>query len=81
MLPAMGYEVLAWKADNPGIWLMHCHIGWHTSQGLDIQWVERQNEIPDVYRNNPGTSGVSDVCEPWDQYQAATNLVVYDSGV
>lgn len=26
MLPANGYIVLAWKTDNPGIWLMHCHV-------------------------------------------------------
>lgn len=30
MLPASGYLVLAWQTDNPGAWLMHCHIGWHT---------------------------------------------------
>lgn len=27
MLPASGYLVLAFKTDNPGAWLMHCHIG------------------------------------------------------
>lgn len=30
MLPANGFLVLAWVTDNPGAWLMHCHIGWHT---------------------------------------------------
>lgn len=28
MLPAAGYLVLAFETDNPGAWLMHCHIGW-----------------------------------------------------
>lgn len=23
-----GYLVVAFKTDNPGVWLMHCHIGW-----------------------------------------------------
>lgn len=27
MLPASGYVVMAWQADNPGVWLCHCHIG------------------------------------------------------
>jgi FtsP/CotA-like multicopper oxidase with cupredoxin domain len=27
MLPASGYLVLAFETDNPGAWLMHCHIG------------------------------------------------------
>ena len=30
MLPANGFLVLAWETDNPGAWLVHCHIGWHT---------------------------------------------------
>lgn len=24
MLPAAGYLVIAWQADNPGVWLAHC---------------------------------------------------------
>jgi FtsP/CotA-like multicopper oxidase with cupredoxin domain len=31
LLPTAGYMVLAFITDNPGVWLMHCHIGWHTS--------------------------------------------------
>lgn len=31
LLPAAGFLVLAFETDNPGVWLMHCHIGWHTS--------------------------------------------------
>ena len=45
MLPSAGYLVLAFQADNPGIWLMHCHIGWHTSEGFALQFVERYDEI------------------------------------
>ena len=30
MLPGNGHLVLAWETDNPGAWLVHCHIGWHT---------------------------------------------------
>lgn len=26
MLPAGGYLVMAFITDNPGAWLMHCHI-------------------------------------------------------
>jgi len=32
-LPSGGYLVLAFLTDNPGAWLMHCHIGWHVSMG------------------------------------------------
>jgi FtsP/CotA-like multicopper oxidase with cupredoxin domain len=34
MLPGAGYLVMAFKADNPGAWLCHCHIAWHTSEGM-----------------------------------------------
>lgn len=34
MLPASGYLVIAFETDNPGAWLMHCHIGrWSRNQG------------------------------------------------
>lgn len=33
LMPARGYLVLAFLTDNPGTWLMHCHIGWHASMG------------------------------------------------
>lgn len=33
LLPANGYIAIAFKPDNPGAWLMHCHIAWHASAG------------------------------------------------
>jgi FtsP/CotA-like multicopper oxidase with cupredoxin domain len=32
MLPASGYLVIAFETDNPGAWLMHCHIGMYTHE-------------------------------------------------
>lgn len=32
-MPPAGYLVLGFLTDNPGTWLMHCHIGWHISMG------------------------------------------------
>ena len=32
-VPAMGYVVVRFKANNPGIWFMHCHIMSHMLQG------------------------------------------------
>lgn len=33
---------------NLGTWLMHCHIAWHVSQGLGVQFLEAvgQFELP-----------------------------------
>lgn len=33
MLPEGGYIAIAIRADNPGVWLIHCHIAWHASAG------------------------------------------------
>lgn len=29
-----GYAVLRFKADNPGVWLFHCHVMWHLAGGM-----------------------------------------------
>lgn len=33
-VPRRGYVVLRFLADNPGIWMFHCHILWHQASGM-----------------------------------------------
>ncbi|PNH50511.1 hypothetical protein VD0003_g6680 [Verticillium dahliae] len=40
-----GNIVLRFKADNPGIWLFHCHIEWHVTSGLMATFVEAPLEL------------------------------------
>ena len=40
-----GYTVIGFETDNPGAWLMHCHIAWHLDGGLALQFVERPSDI------------------------------------
>ncbi|KAJ3194032.1 hypothetical protein HK101_003633 [Irineochytrium annulatum] len=35
-----GYTIIRFRADNPGVWLFHCHIEWHIVAGLVMQFVE-----------------------------------------
>ncbi|KAK5054017.1 hypothetical protein LTR84_001979 [Exophiala bonariae] len=35
-----GHLVMRFRADNPGVWLFHCHIEWHVDSGLIMQFVE-----------------------------------------
>jgi Multicopper oxidase len=49
LLPIRGFVVIAFKADNPGAWLLHCHIAWHASSGLALQILERQEEANRVF--------------------------------
>lgn len=39
------YIVLRFKADNPGVWMFHCHIEWHLEQGLAIILIEAPEDI------------------------------------
>ncbi|KAG5762735.1 hypothetical protein H9Q72_009171 [Fusarium xylarioides] len=69
LLPAGGYLVVAFKADNPGSWLFHCHIAWHASSGLAIQILEQQkllNRILDQYPEK--MKEVNRVCDNWNKW-------------
>ncbi|CRG89470.1 L-ascorbate oxidase [Talaromyces islandicus] len=33
-IPRRGYAVLRFRADNPGVWLFHCHVMWHLAGGM-----------------------------------------------
>jgi hypothetical protein len=45
MLPGDGYLAISIKTDNPGVWLCHCHIGWHTEEGFALQLIERKRTL------------------------------------
>ncbi|OAA56354.1 laccase [Niveomyces insectorum RCEF 264] len=45
MLPSLGWIVIAFRTDNPGTWLMHCHIAWHVSGGLAVNFLERPGDL------------------------------------
>lgn len=40
MLEPNGYAVIRFKADNPGTWLLHCHIEFHTVSGFETTIIE-----------------------------------------
>ncbi|KAH9870311.1 hypothetical protein IAQ61_005785 [Plenodomus lingam] len=64
-LPRNGYMLMAFPADNPGMWIMHCHIAFHASQGLSMQFMERKGEIQSVLGD---TSEFKKGCDEWDGY-------------
>lgn len=28
-VPQQSHVVFRFKADNPGVWILHCHVAWH----------------------------------------------------
>ncbi|EPQ65769.1 Bgt-1212 [Blumeria graminis f. sp. tritici] len=80
MMPAVGYIVLAILTDNPGAWLVHCHIAWHASEGFALQFLEREDEI----ESTPGivdTKSLNELCEAWDKHIDKVGILQDDSGV
>ncbi|KAL1876840.1 hypothetical protein VTK73DRAFT_9142 [Phialemonium thermophilum] len=45
VLPPQGYLVIRFIADNPGVWIFHCHIDWHLSSGLAMLMIEAPTQI------------------------------------
>lgn len=79
LMPAAGYLVLAFVTDNPGVWLMHCHIGWHSSMGFALQIVEQQDKIKKTIKDS---CELEDTCAAWDTWADANGLEKpHDSGI
>jgi len=45
-LPASGWAVIRYVSDNPGAWLLHCHIQWHLLSGMALVLVEGEDRLP-----------------------------------
>jgi len=69
MLPAGGYAILAFQTDNPGIWLMHCHIAWHASEGLSTSLFVKKDQIK---INKDKAAIIKEQCVSWDNYLTGT---------
>lgn len=89
MLPSQkkggGYLVIAFQGDNPGVWLMHCHVGFHPTDGFAQQIVERKEEL----RQSLDKNVLNETCAAWEKYTKDNPHGVqyrgvfgpYDSGV
>ncbi|KAI4603906.1 Laccase-1 [Pestalotiopsis sp. 9143b] len=80
MLPALGYLVVAFKADNPGNWLFHCHIAWHVSGGLSVDFVERRAEQAALISSDD-QAAFEETCSQWRSYYATSEFEKEDSGL
>src|SRR5690606_4562268 len=40
LIPSFGNIGIRFVADNPGVWLFHCHIEWHLTAGLALTIIE-----------------------------------------
>jgi hypothetical protein len=69
VLQGNGWIVISFKTDNPGAWLMHCHIAWHQGEGLSLQFHEIPSRIPSIY--GPRIPQIEETCDNWKKYIAS----------
>lgn len=50
--------------------LVHCHIAWHASEGLSLEFVENQSEISSLSVQDPDATTLADTCTSWQSYTA-----------
>jgi hypothetical protein len=77
MLPANGWLVIGFLTDNPGAWLMHCHIAWHIGEGLGVQFLERKSEI----ESTMSLDSLPSQCADYDAYYSTSYYKKDDSGL
>ncbi|KAJ9166883.1 hypothetical protein P3X46_021572 [Hevea brasiliensis] len=45
-VPINGWTTIRFKADNPGVWFMHCHLDRHMTWGMDTVFIVKDGEAP-----------------------------------
>lgn len=63
-----GWLRVRFVADNPGVWLSHCHVLWHVYFGQALAFVVEPDRIPAAPRGMPRCpSRCAASIAPWDQ--------------
>ena len=73
--------MIAFKTDNPGAWLMHCHIAWHVSGGLSVDFLEREDDIEEDSTTPAELDIYNDNCEAWREFVPTMRFGQTDSGI
>ncbi|KAF2671312.1 hypothetical protein BT63DRAFT_423525 [Microthyrium microscopicum] len=63
MLQDYSYAVLRFRADNPGVWMFHCHIELHVNSGLMSTFIEAPERL--VAHNKKPTQATLDLCKDY----------------
>ena len=47
MNPSAGYTIVRFHANNPGFWMLHCHIDFHSESGMMMVFkVGKESQMP-----------------------------------
>ncbi|EQK97579.1 Lcc1 [Ophiocordyceps sinensis CO18] len=77
-LQSLGHLAMQFDAaENPGMWPFHCHIAWHVSAGLLIQFLTS----PDEVRRMRVPNTVAETCRQWSRWTRTNIPNQIDSGL
>ena len=83
--PTNGFVWIAFQIDNPGAWLIHCHVAFHASSGLVMQFIEQPGKIKSLLQRNQVLGSLEERCEDWTRWYTTMNekkgALQEDSGV
>jgi hypothetical protein len=72
--PIGGYVWIAFQINNPGAWLMHCHIAWHASAGLSLQFIEQRHKIKGIMEDANALDEMDERCHDWIEHYSTHNI-------
>ncbi|OAP61541.1 hypothetical protein AYL99_03744 [Fonsecaea erecta] len=76
-----GWTVIGFQTDNPGAWIMHCHIIWHADGGMGLQYIEQPDAID--AESYWSSQGFQDECSSYSNYQTGNveGKLSYEAGI
>nr|BAA08486.1 dihydrogeodin oxidase [Aspergillus terreus] len=69
-----GYAWIAFEVDNPGAWLLHCHLQYHASEGMALQYIEQPSKIKPLIENAGVLNDFENRCASWKRYYNAVDI-------
>jgi FtsP/CotA-like multicopper oxidase with cupredoxin domain len=60
-VPGNGHVVLRIRADNPGIWALHCHILWHAEGGMFVTVAQQLDKLREMLARMAGSDPALDM--------------------
>lgn len=84
MIGSYSTIVLQIEANNPGVWPLHCHVAWHLSLGMAVQFIEQKDKLKEFWDGNGNGVGLKAMaensCTPWERWVANHGSGQIDSG-
>lgn len=78
LLQPSGYMVVQIETTNPGVWPFHCHIAWHVSGGLYMNFL---TQTPDIRSKIKSPDAANALCRSWNAWTTGAKVDQIDSGL